>query len=693
MQRRYQISGADRILQKTICTFDVSVWELFWPIISGATLVMAPPNAHLDHVALAEFIDKTNITHVHFVPSVLDAFLEVNGAFPTSCRHVFCSGEALKAATARKFFVRSSAELHNLYGPTEASIDVTFYQVNRQSVVDPVPIGRPIDNIEIYVLDGQGRDVPVGAIGEISIGGVGLALGYLNRTSLTEQKFVLRRLGSGYRRIYRTGDLGRWREDGLIEYRGRIDNQVKVHGVRIELEEVEASLSSCPGVVAAAAQVRDDHDTGPRLVAYIVAAKDPELLMEEIRDHMAARLPDYMLPGQYFFLPALPLTPSGKVDRGVLRPRQLTHVDDVNPRDSVERAIASVWRVVLGVPGVGVHSDFVALGGHSLAAIRASGLLRIEHGIHASSRDVLETRTIANLAERISSAANGTESAAPIDDSVVRWLRRSGSRPPIVCVHPGGGGAHWYRHLAEHLPMSLPVVAIQHPATIEYDYARLPITHLANSYISRITAAGISSPFHLLGWCGGAPVAWEMGRLLTEDRAEVTLSLVDPTIDSTAHRDDVPQQLLLLRRCRRLLEKLLHEDESAATGPLRSEIVELLQRLVDNDRVRRLIRSDALRPDWLRTVNVWLYMAEAQHSYEFGSYAGRLELLIGDDIVAGTHESLGRNSYADYLRFWAARTSTPLGVRRVSGGHLEVMMPPHVATVAAVLDSISGRHG
>lgn len=331
MQREYALDESDRVLQKTPFSFDVSVWEFFWPLQQGACLVMARPGGHRDPQYLAELIRDAGITTVHFVPSMLQNFLECPDVKEcSSLRRVVCSGEELPLGTSRDCLAKLPwAGLYNLYGPTEAAIDVTAWDCSRPDVLTRVPIGRPISNTWIYILDARGEPVPIGVAGEIHIGGVGVARGYLNRQELTRERFVSDRFsGDGQGRLYRSGDLGRWRADGNIEYLGRNDDQVKVRGCRIETGEIEQQLRQVDGVSAAVVSVREDEPGRKRLVAYVVphgGASEPAApaectaeLIERCRRELRLRLPDYMLPGAFVPLARLPLTSNGKVDKRAL---------------------------------------------------------------------------------------------------------------------------------------------------------------------------------------------------------------------------------------------------------------------------------------------------------------------------------------------------------------------------------------
>ncbi len=400
MQDAYKLGTLDKVLQKTPFSFDVSVWEFFWPLICGSQLVIARPGGHQDPAYLAELIARQGVTIAHFVPSMLDIFLR--GAELERCgslRDVMCSGEALSLETKNQFLASLPGRLHNLYGPTEAAVDVSAWLCTPNSA--QVPIGRPIANMRLYVLDVDHEPVPIGVGGELYIGGVGLARGYLGRVGLTGERFVPSPFGDG-ERLYRTGDLARWRADGELEYLGRIDHQVKVRGYRIELGEIEARLVEHDSVGQAVVVARDE-GADRQLVAYIVGdgvAPEPSLL----RAHLKHSLPDYMMPSAFVLLDALPLTPNGKVDRRALPAPEgdaVVRGEYVAPRTPVEELLASIWCEVLKLDRVGVNDNFFELGGHSLLAIKFIAQLWAR-GMKLDVRSVFATPTLAELAALVS---------------------------------------------------------------------------------------------------------------------------------------------------------------------------------------------------------------------------------------------------------------------------------------------------
>jgi amino acid adenylation domain-containing protein len=424
MQAEFALTADDVVLQKTPFGFDVSVWEFFWPLQQGARLVMARAGGHREPEYLQQVIAKEGVTTLHFVPSMLQTFVEsVDPARCASLKRVVCSGEALPAALVRRFHERFPApvSIHNLYGPTEAAVDVSCWSCARGEEGDVIPIGRPVWNTALYVLDSAGRPLPAGVAGELYIGGVQVARGYLGRPALTAEKFVPDPFSPAPgARLYRTGDLARWRADGAIEYLGRLDHQVKLRGFRIELGEIESALRECPGVTDCVVVARDDEAGDRQLVAYTVGAAD----FDTLRAALGRTLPEYMVPAAFVGMDALPLSPNGKLDRKALPAPETTSAERafVAPRNPVEEVLAGIFAEVLGMERVGAADGFFELGGHSLKATRVVSKVRAVFGVEVSLRTLFEAPTVARLAER------------------VETIRRQqlGLLPPVVAVERTG---------------------------------------------------------------------------------------------------------------------------------------------------------------------------------------------------------------------------------------------------------------
>ncbi len=404
MQDRFNLEQADHILQKTPICFDISLWEFFWPLLVGAELVVADPRGHLDPNYVARVIGEKKITTLHFVPTELRMFLE--SAVAERCgslRRVICSGEALSTDLQSAFLDQFQSELHNLYGPTEASIDVTFWSCERGHNRPSIPVGKPIANTQIYVLDEFMEPVPVGVTGELFIGGVGLSRGYLGQAALTAQSFIPNPFSTlPGERLYRTGDLARFLPDGNIELLGRIDNQINLSGHRVEPEEIEEIIQSYPGVHRAIVVTEQDKGA-TRLVAYVMPRVGQVVNAVELKNHIRQKLPEAMVPGAIAEITELPLTASGKIDR-----KRLPKIGSINlggadadkaPRTEIERHIAEIWQQELQVTSIGVNDNFFDLGGHSLLLVTIQEKLAARFSDQLTVIDLFTYPTIATLAK------------------------------------------------------------------------------------------------------------------------------------------------------------------------------------------------------------------------------------------------------------------------------------------------------
>ncbi|MEW2019627.1 amino acid adenylation domain-containing protein, partial [Rhodococcus sp. NPDC076796] len=416
-QREYAMSAADVVLQKTPFTFDVSVWEFFWPLQIGATLVIAEPEGHRDPAYLARVIGERSVSVTHFVPSMLSVYVaEPTAAQADSLRMVFASGEALPARTVNAFHSISNAELHNLYGPTEAAVDVTYYRTQQVEEAS-VPIGAAVDDTDLYVLDEGLRRSPRGVEGELYLAGVQLARGYLGRTDLTADRFVADPFGEPGDRMYRTGDLVRRRADGLIEYIGRTDFQVKLRGLRIELGEIESALLAEPEVTQAAVLLHSSEQSEQseqQLVGYVVST-DTDIDHDGLADAVRRRMPEYMVPSVFVVLDEFPLNASGKLDRKALpAPDFASQVQEYRaPSTETEIALVSIFETVLGIERVGVDDDFFALGGNSLNATRVIARVNAERGSAVDVRAFFDAPTVAELAAAVD-ASDSTGHRIPL---------------------------------------------------------------------------------------------------------------------------------------------------------------------------------------------------------------------------------------------------------------------------------------
>jgi amino acid adenylation domain-containing protein len=406
MWTHYGFTTRDVILQKTTFTFDVSVWELFLPLCWGAKMILCRRDDIHSPERIASLIEQHSVSCLHFVPGMLNAFIasvfedEHIAKRLHSLRRVITSGEALATGTVHSWYRKIQAPIHNLYGPTEASVDVTYYATSPEDNI--IPIGRPIWNTQMYITGKAGELMPVGAVGEISIGGAGLARGYLNKPGLTKEKFVANPFHTGAQ-LYKTGDLGRWLEDGNIEYIGRKDDQVKIRGFRIELGEIENTLQTHPSIDATVVITRTDRQGEKELAAYIVSKE--VLNAAELRSWLKALLPVYMVPAHFVQLDSLPLTPNGKTDRKRLpEPEGFelgSGAEYVAPANDIEEKLVFLWQDVLGREKIGIKDNFFDLGGHSLKALLVASHIQKEFAVNLGVKDVFMNPTIESMSNII----------------------------------------------------------------------------------------------------------------------------------------------------------------------------------------------------------------------------------------------------------------------------------------------------
>lgn len=429
MQEAYGLDSADSVLQKTPFTFDVSVWEFFWPLMTGARLVMAAPEEHKNSAYLARIIQEEHITTLHFVPPMLYTFLsERSAAACGRClKRVICSGEALPSELQARFFEHlPQVALHNLYGPTEAAIDVTAWACRPQAVAASVPIGRPIANTQIYILNAHLEPAPIGVAGELYIGGVNVGRGYLKRPDLTAQSFIRDPFSPDPQaRLYKTGDLARFLADGAIEFLGRLDHQVKLRGYRIELGEIEAVLRQHPAIYDAVVLARADQPDDRRLVAYLVPHADRPLTTGALQRYLREKFPPYMLPAAFVWLAALPLTANGKINRRLLPPpegeRPELETQYVPPQTELEQQLAAIVQNILHVEKVGLHDNFFDLGGHSLLLAQLHHEIRTSLGLHIPLLDLFRYPTLRALAQHLGQAQ-------PVPDTALDQISERGAR-------------------------------------------------------------------------------------------------------------------------------------------------------------------------------------------------------------------------------------------------------------------------
>ena len=427
MQAEFPFSESDAMVQKTPISFDASLVEFFVPLLNGAKLILARPEGHRDSDYLISLIKANSIAILQVVPSQLQMLMD-NEEFNRceSLKYVICGAEALPVPLMNKFLNNMTAQLYNFYGPTETSIDATFMRCTKNdSDYGIVPIGRPIANTEVYILDSHLQPVPIGVAGELHIGGTGLASGYKNQLDLTAEKFILHPFdGDPDARLYKTGDLARYLPNGCIEFLGRIDHQIKIRGFRIELEEIEAVLCQNNEIKKALVLLRNDAVGNQRLVAYVELSNGHNPDSEKLLFFLSQKLPEYMLPNAFVFLKAFPLLPNGKIDRSRLPEPELSQRNITTkfepPQSATERTVAEIWTEVLGIKNIGVNDNFFSLGGHSLLATQVMSRVRKAFKLELSLTDFFVEPTVQQLAEKIDGQDN--KKAMPKESNVLRRI-------------------------------------------------------------------------------------------------------------------------------------------------------------------------------------------------------------------------------------------------------------------------------
>jgi thioesterase domain-containing protein/acyl carrier protein len=553
----------------------------------------------------------------------------------------------------------------NLYGPTETTIWSTAHRVASGNGI--VPIGRPISNTIIHILDRHLQPVPVGVSGELHIGGLGLARGYLNHPDLTAEKFIANPFGDEREgRLYRTGDVARYRSDGTIECLGRTDQQVKIRGFRVELGDVEAALTQHPAVRDVAVVAREEELGEKRLVAYVVSNDGVPPRLSELRGFLQEKLPDAMVPSTFVLLEALPLTPNGKVDHRALPAPGLARADldqeYVAPRTSIERQLASIWARMLGVESVGIHDNFFELGGHSLLA--AQLIARVRHDLHMElpMRDLFEAPTIAGLAVVLEKRRSGPS----LPPSVIP-IQAGRSEQAIFCIHPARGTVFWYRDLARSLGPDLTVYGLQARGLDAAEEPFTTIEDMAACHIETLSAVQPAGPYALVGASFGGAVAFEMAQQLQARGLPVALLALVNTAgpDRVLQVDDAV-----------LLAAIVGDDFQLSFDQLREarqlERDEQLLYVMERARIAGKLRQSLHHLEVRRYLHLWKTNIEAMRRYAPRVYPGRVLFFRANE--RGIFE-------VDSVSSWARVAGGGMEVHDVPGNHISVLESPHVESV------------
>lgn len=696
--RVYPMDSSDALLQKTSFSFDASVWEFFAPLLSGGRLVLAAPGGHRDPDYLIQCIRENQITILQLVPSFLRVLVS-HDAFSscTSLRRVFSGGEILTAELVEAFYRKlQNTTLHNLYGPTEATIDSTAYDCPRESQSDPVPIGWPIDNASCYIVDSHLNLVPTGVPGELLIGGAGLALGYWNQPTLTAEKFIPHPFdNTPGLRVYRTGDRCRFRSDGQIEFLGRLDHQVKIRGSRIELGEIELALRAQVGVMDAAVNAEGVTSEDKQLVAYVVIAPNARLTHTDLRSKLGTLLPGHMIPARFRKVAALPLTPSGKLDRNALASALSTELESGNgsrePSNAMERKILEIWKKLLAREDIGIQDNFFELGGHSLIAVKLFSELEAVTGKHLPLATLFRAPTI-ELFARLLNASDWETSWS----SVVP-IRKGGSRLPFFCAHGIGGNILEYLDIAKYMDDSQPFYGIQ---AVGLDGKTPPLESveaMAEHHLKLIQSIQPEGPVLLGGASFGGMVAYEIAQRLRLQGRKVGLLVLFDT-NAPGYPKPLPHIAGWRKKWNRIRYRFqLHWQNFLLSSPsdkwnyVKTKSRIYGKRIFSRRRLanlRRRVQSKfskdkATLPSVLKSVGEASVVAAL--AYRPSPYPGKVTLFRATEQQEGYYE--------DRNLGWGAYVSGEIEVHDIPGHHGAIVHEPRVRVLAQHLKECLAKVG
>jgi amino acid adenylation domain-containing protein len=651
MQRQPGFGATDKLLAVTTLSFDIAALELFLPLVTGGRVILASRETATDPSHLMELIRRSGCTVMQATPATWRGLIDAGWTGNENMK-ILCGGEALSRDLADKLLTRC-ASLWNMYGPTETTIWSSVHEVTRGS--GPVPIGRPIANTQIYILDARGDPVPAGVSGELYIGGAGVARGYRNRPELTAERFVQSGLAPR-QRLYRTGDLARYQADGVIECLGRTDNQVKIRGFRVEVEEIEAALQRHATIAAVAVKAWQDSSGERSLTAYVVGRTGPAPGAAELREFLRQSLPDYMVPSRYVSLPALPLTPNRKIDRNALPEAKsfMPQVAFIKPRGEDERKLAEIWREVLGVRAVSSHDNFFDLGGHSLLVAKLLHRIETEFGRRLPMNVVFQAPRLDAMAALLSKPPSVKASPGIIE------IQPKGSRPPLFWLND----AFMLRPLAEAIGFEQPFLGVALDPAEERmlnHFSRL--AGIAANLVHAIQATQPRGPYYIGGWCTSGILAFEVASQLMKAGHEVGLVVLLHAANPV-HFRRIGSLALELSRLKFHWTEMLRRRGSDRWSYLAQHARNFLRRLSIGRRLPEAVSQ-------LSAFNGILDQAALR--YEPRSYAG--------DVVL--FQPSRRPHVLDYRAGWADVVTGEFDAHDIPGTHYTMLEQPEVMVLGA----------
>ncbi len=686
--KTYPFTPEEVCCQKTAISFVDSVWEIFAPLLQGIPTVIISNATILDPQLFIEALAHHKVTRIILVPSLLRLLIDNYHHLTNKLSQLklwITSGEALSINLAKTFReLMPFAKLINLYGSSEVSANATYYDTSLlQDQANSVPIGRPIDNTQVYVLNRNLQPTPVGVVGELYIAGDGLARGYLNRLELTQERFI-DNLFVSQKKLYKTGDLGRYLNDGNIEYWGRHDEQVKIRGFRVELGEIATVITQHPDIKESVVIASNDAQENQCLIAYVVT--DNQNIATQLLSYLQQRLPNYMLPSAFVVLDALPLTPNGKVDKRSLSTNQVIRQNNtkslIAPRNFTELSLVKLWENLLKTNLIGVTDNFFDLGGHSFLAVRLMAQIQDKFGHNLSLSTLFENPTIEKLAPIISQRSHENS------NSPIVAINSSGSKIPFFCMHGAGGGINNYFKLSRRLGEDYPFYALEHTPDKEKTEI-LSLEKTANNYLQEIRKVQPNGPYLLGGHCYGGVLAFEMAQQLQRQGETVDLLVVidaillETRIEST--KDDDAKFLL------RMAESIKTDNNIDFSIPFEElRDLSLNEQLDLINKKANFIFSDTEIEDFISYYKLFKADVQAMRDYVPLLYPQPITLFRAKEEIIHDFDNPEWNT-DDPLLGWGKYSSQPIQVIEVPGDHFSIFVEPHIQELAKHLKNSIDR--
>ena len=685
------LDATQTFLQLAPISFDACTFEIWGALVHGAKCVLFPGTIPTSQ-NLRQEIDKHGITILWLTAALFNSIIDDDSQALSGIKQLLIGGEALSISHVRKALEHLPfTQIINGYGPTESTTFTCCYPIPRQidANIESIPIGCPISNTQVYILDAYLQPVPIGVPGELHIGGAGLARGYLNRPELTDEKFIPKPFEAGGSRLYKTGDLARYLPDGNIEYLGRIDNQVKIRGFRIELGEIEAVLSQHKDVQVACVIVREDSPGEKRLVAYVVPQKQVTLTISELRQFLANKLPGYMIPNAFVILESLPLTPNGKVDRHALKAPSQTRDSDkfIEARNKLELKLVQIWSKILKVDKIGVHDNFFDLGGHSLLASYLMAEIKQQFSKDLPLTTLFQNPTIEQLATIIQ------KDSVYFNSSCLVAIQSHGTNPPFFCVPGAGGRPFYFYHLGRYLGEDQPLYSFENDL-----YEKLGsitrIEDIASIYIAAMQTVQPQGPYFLGGHSYGGNVAFEMAQQLHKQGQKVALLAI---IDSSAPTYKDKQMLIdylnwdharWLAEVSKGLEIYLDKNVDISYEALRClSVEEQLKYVLNYFKLANMLPPNAEITQLTNIVQAYKTSCLCLVDYVPKElYHDKLTVLrANEDLPEDPNSELASEASADFSLGWSEFSTEPVDIHFVLGNHVSIMAEPHVQVLAEQL--------